>query len=110
MTKYRALVQAQRVGFLPIAIETFGGLAKGTAKLIAQLVYAAQQGAALLSPHALRRSLQAAVAVQVQAGNARAILACHAYATTGRAASLSQLQAATAMSEGDRLLSARVAS
>jgi hypothetical protein len=83
--KYAAMAKAQQASFLPFAVETYGGLGKSARKLIKQIVAAAEDQMQLLSSEEIRKELTGSVAIAVQKGNAKILLAAYHRAVGGAA-------------------------
>ena len=83
--KYAAMAKAQQASFIPFAVETYGGLGKSARKLINQIVAAAEDQQQLLSSEEIRKELTGSVAIAVQKGNAKILLAAYHRAVGGAA-------------------------
>src|ERR1700685_2230789 len=68
-----------------IAVETYGGLGKSARKLINQIVAAAEDQQQLLSSEEIRKELTGSLAIAVQKGNAKILLAEYHRAVSGAA-------------------------
>ena len=75
--KYAAMAKTQQASFIPFAVETYGGLGKSARKLINQIVAAAEDQQQLLSSEEIRKELTGSVAIAVQKGNAKILLAAY---------------------------------